>query len=72
MLSSGLGDRKGIIIYGFDYPGLPMDPAIEAFETLARTKVSLGPRVVAAYADLINPVHTAGRVFGWELRPVVT
>jgi len=72
LLASGLGDRKGIIIYGFDYPGLPMDPAIEAFETLARTKVPLGPRAVAAYADLIHPVHTAGRVFGWELRPVVT
>jgi hypothetical protein len=30
----------------------PLDPAIEAFEILARTKVALGPRAVAAYADV--------------------
>lgn len=35
LLTSGPGDRQAVIIYGFDYPGLPMDPAIEAFETLA-------------------------------------
>ena len=44
-----------------------MDPAIEAFEALARVRVSLGPRYVAAYQGLVHPVHRSGRVFGWEL-----
>jgi hypothetical protein len=67
LITSGLGERKAIIIYGFDYPGLPMDPAIQAFETLARSKVTLGTRAATNYSDLVHPVHSAGRVFGWEL-----
>jgi hypothetical protein len=67
LLESGLTGRKAVVIYGFDYPNLPMDPAVEAFETLARRWVDLGPRRVAHYADLVHPVHVAGRVFGWEV-----
>jgi hypothetical protein len=69
LLESGLTGRKAVVIYGFDYPNLPMDPAIEAFETLARRWVDLGPRRVAHYADLVHRVHVAGRVFGWEIAP---
>jgi hypothetical protein len=69
LVNSGLPGRKAVLIYGFDYPGLPMDPAIEAFETLARTRVCLGRRVTAAYENLVHPVHSAGRVFGWEVSP---
>ena len=43
LATSGLPGRKAVVIYGFDYPGIQMDPAIEAFETLARTKVTLDP-----------------------------
>ena len=35
LVASQLGTHKAIVIYGYDYPGWPMDPAIEAFETLA-------------------------------------
>lgn len=70
LLASGLLGRKAIVIYGFDYPSLPMDPAIEAFETLARTRVDLGDRCEAGYAGLVHPVHASGRVFGWEVRQV--
>ena len=70
LLDSGLNGRKAVLIYGFDYPSLPMDPAIEAFETLARLRVNLGERRVAAYDDLIHPVHRAGRVFGWGIDEV--
>ena len=45
LLESGLSGRKAVVIYGFDYPTLPMDPAIEAFETLAHRWVTLGARV---------------------------
>ena len=70
LLNSGLVGRKAIVIYGFDYSGLLMDPAIEAFEVLAGRQVVLGPRAVAAYSDLVHPVHQHGRVFGWELLAV--
>jgi hypothetical protein len=64
---SGLPGRKAVIIYGFDYPNLPMDPAVEAFETLAGHWVGLGPRCTGHYSKLVHPVHAAGRVFGWEV-----
>jgi hypothetical protein len=72
LLSSGLPGRKAVLIYGFDYPELPMDPAIEAFEALAQRLVSLTPHVEASYSDLVHPIHRAGRVFGWELLAVAT
>jgi hypothetical protein len=40
LLAARLGIRKAILIYGYDYPGWPMDPAIEALETLASQKVN--------------------------------
>lgn len=67
LLDSGLHGRKAIVIYGFDYDGLPMDPAIEAFEALAMRRVAMGPRMVGSYNDLVHPVHRQGRVFAWEL-----
>lgn len=64
---SGLPGRKAVVIYGFDYPNLPMDPAIEAFEALAGRWVNLGIRCISEYSELVHPIHTAGRVFGWEV-----
>jgi hypothetical protein len=72
LLESGLPGRKAVIIYGFDYPALPMDPAIEAFEALARRWVALGERCVATYQGLVHPVHQAGRVFGWQILSAAT
>jgi hypothetical protein len=66
-VNSGLDGRKAIVIYGFDYPGLPMDPAIAAFEVLAARCVTLNARAVGEYSDLVHPVHRTGRVFGWEI-----
>jgi hypothetical protein len=65
--SAKLGEQRGVLIYGYDYGGWPMDPAIEAFEMLARARGRLGPRVEAAFDGLIHPVHVRGRVFAWEL-----
>ena len=67
LVRSGLTGRKAVLIYGFDYPSLPMDPAISAFEQLARMEVQLGEAVVSPYGGLVHPVHREGRVFGWEL-----
>lgn len=43
LANSGLCGRKAVVIYGFDYPGLPMDPAVKAFETLAKERVHIRP-----------------------------
>jgi hypothetical protein len=60
--------RKAITIYGFDYPDRPLDPVIDAFELLAARQVQLSSREVAVFSPLMHPVHSAGRVFGWEVK----
>jgi hypothetical protein len=59
--------RKALIVYGFDYPERPLDPAIDALELLARHQVDLGERQVSPLGPLFHPVHSVGRVFGWEV-----
>ena len=59
--------RKAIVIYGFDYPDRPLDPVIDTFELLAARRVRMGPREVTSFGPLVHPVHSAGRVFGWEV-----
>jgi hypothetical protein len=67
LAQSGFSAEKAIIIYGFDYPNQSVDPLIAAFETLASRAVELGPRCEADLGPLVHPVHTAGRVFGWQI-----
>ena len=45
-----------ILIYGFDYEDLPMQPAVRAFETLALAQVSFLDRVVVRFDALVHPV----------------
>lgn len=67
LVASGFPGRKVVLIYGFDYPDWSMDPAIKAFETLARREVALSSRAEAPVTGLVHPVHQAGRVFCWEI-----
>ncbi len=67
LVRSGLPGRKAVVIYGYDYSQWPMEPAILAFETLARTVVRLGLRFEAETGSLVHPVHRSGKVFGWEI-----
>jgi hypothetical protein len=69
LVASQLGTHKAILIYGYDYPGWSMDPAIEAFEKLASQRVELASHAVASFDGLIHPVHKRGRVFGWQVEP---
>jgi hypothetical protein len=69
LVTSGFPGNLAVLIYGFDYPSWPMDPAITAFERLAREEVVLGPRCESAFAGLIHPIHQEGRVFGWQVEP---
>jgi hypothetical protein len=69
---SGFDANLAVLIYGFDYPAWPMDPAIDAFEQLAGARVVLGDRAEAHFSGLIHPVHNEGRVFAWSIQPMET
>jgi hypothetical protein len=68
LLESGFTGRKATLIYGFDHDDWPLDPAIDAFEQLARRRVELAGRIMARFDGLVHPVHARGRVFGWEIK----
>ncbi|MHB1534030.1 MAG: hypothetical protein ACYC1D_05355 [Acidimicrobiales bacterium] len=67
LVGSSLGARKMVLIYAFDAEGYPTELAVDAFERLAARVVRLSPRQEAPFAGLVHPVHTSGRVLGWEL-----
>ena len=71
LMSSDLGQRKAILIYGYDYVEYPVDALLDAFETLARQRVTLGERVSAHFGGLIHPVHREGSVSAWELGSIL-
>lgn len=56
-----------VLIYGFGHPDRPLEPAIDAFELLARHAVDLGSRYSAPLEDLVHPVHASGAVFAWSV-----
>ncbi len=64
---SKIGKMKAILIYGFEHDEWPLEPAIAAFETLAKARVNLGSRHSATFAELVHPIHHNGGVFGWQV-----
>ena len=67
LASSGFGERRAILIYGFEDPTRPILWLIEAFELIAARTVTLGPRETAPLNDLVHPVFATGHVWGWEV-----
>jgi hypothetical protein len=67
LVASSLGKHKAVLIYGFESPAFPLEPAIRAFEALARDVVALGARSQDRFNDLIHPVHSRGAVYAWEV-----
>ena len=67
LLSSNLGRRRAVLVFGYDHEDWPMDPTVEAFELLVRNRYSIGSRHEACFGGLVHPVHREGRVFAWEL-----
>ncbi len=67
LANSTLGESKAVIVYGFDDSQWPLDPAIDAFERMARAKVKLGERCSAPFDTLWHPVYARGRAFGWSI-----
>jgi hypothetical protein len=51
--------QKALLVYGFEYPNWPLEPAIAALEALMRAQVSCGPRITATLVDLIHPWEIA-------------
>jgi hypothetical protein len=72
LAASGFPGSLAILIYGFDFEDKQLDPAIEAFEILARARFRLGDRSTAAFSGLIHPVHQVGRVFAWRVHSEAT
>jgi hypothetical protein len=46
---------KLIVILGYEYGALPLEPAVSAFELLASRKILLGKRHEAAFKNLVPP-----------------
>lgn len=67
LTSSAFRAQLAIIVYGFEDQERPLDVIIDAFEVLASHYVHLGSRCEALMPNLIHPVHSSGRVFGWTL-----
>jgi hypothetical protein len=59
--------HKAILVYGFDHALWPLEPALDAFEILARSRARLSERFQALFSDLVHPVHSAGAVVAWEV-----
>jgi len=68
LVAAGPRGPKAIVIFGYEDHLFPMEPAIRAFEALARERVYLGDRYAASFGGLIHPIHKRGLVFGWGLR----
>jgi hypothetical protein len=64
---SQLPGRKAVLVYGFNGPKRPLEPAIDAFEILASQRVALGSRYRVDLPKLVHPVHSSGAVFAWEV-----
>ena len=58
--------HRPLLIYAFDHQRRPLRNLIAAFETLARTRVSLGERHEAPLNPLVHPVQQRGAVFAWN------
>jgi hypothetical protein len=67
LLASGFKSRKAVIVFGYEAAEWPLTPAIDAFEALASRIAELRASPSAYFGGLRHPIHSNGRVFGWEL-----
>jgi len=56
-------------MYGYEYDDWPLEPLVEAFETLASRHLQIGERVRVGFDGLVHPVHQRGVVMAWEIQP---
>ena len=67
LASAGFAGSTAILIYGYEYEGFPLQPVIDAFETLASKVVTLSNAVQATFDGLVHPIHRQGAVFAWNV-----
>jgi hypothetical protein len=76
LAESGFPERKAIVIFGYEHspPLIDITIAIDSFEAIANQVVGieLGARQSAEFGPLIHPVHQHGKVFGWQVRGLIT
>jgi hypothetical protein len=64
---SGFGGQTAVVILGYSYPDMSLEPAVNAFETLAGKVVKLGKRFEASFSGLCHRVHREGKVMAWQI-----
>jgi len=64
---SGFPGTKAVVIVGYSYDDLPLEPAVAAFEALAKAMVMLGKRHEASFCGLCHPVQGEGKVLAWQV-----
>lgn len=64
LANSRLLGRKAVVIFAYEYPEFPAEPALRAFELLSSDRVMLNRRAIAPFKNLVHPVHQAGCVYG--------
>lgn len=69
LLTAQLADRQAILIYAYDYDYWPAEPALPAFEAMAKLRVGLSQRAERGSGRLIHPVHSRAIVTTWEISP---
>jgi hypothetical protein len=67
MATAGFAGSTVILIYGYEYDGFPLEPVIDAFETLATKCVTLSTASRATFGRLVHPVHQQGAVYAWTV-----
>jgi hypothetical protein len=69
LIAFEIAARKAIVIFGYDYRDWPMDPAIDAFETLASKRRAVIPRGRVAVAHDQVTKHGCGGQYEVTFRP---
>jgi hypothetical protein len=71
LIGSRLAERKAVVIFGYEHTPeqVPVSPAVQGFELLARELLglNLSHSEHAMRTGLIHPVHQQLRVFGYEV-----
>jgi len=71
LLRSDIGERKVIVVVGYEHSPsqIPVEPAISAFEIVARNvlRLDLSCRCEELRTGLVHPIHQQLRVFGYEI-----
>ena len=65
---SNFEGEKAILIIGYSYPDIPLEPAVDAFETLAKRVAKISRRFETSFSRLCHRVHGEGKVMAWAVQ----